>query len=334
MDFMNTAHLASLDLNLLLVLHVLLGTRSTTEAAQKLGRTQSAVSHALRRLRDVLGDPLFVRTGGTLTPTTFAASLADAVASVLDASDEIFRGPKRALDPKRLEQTFSIGSTDLFGLTVLPHLVETLRTEAPGVNVDLRALGEEPMEAQLERREIDVAFGTRFKRAGLCVVEVGLEDMVVVMRRSAGAARRALTLDAYCGLDHILVAPRGQPGSAIDSALAPLGRSRRVVLRVPHFAAAVLVASRSDLVTTIPRSFARALRGIAAYGEVELPLPSPVFPFQIAYARAREGEPALAWFASRVGAACGAAFTWRASASRSRRSGPRLRGPASPRYPE
>lgn len=308
MTTMNAVHLASLDLNLLLVLHVLLGTRSTTAAARKLGRTQSAVSHALRRLRRALGDPLFVRAGGSLVPTTLATSLEGPVASVLEASERIFRGPPGAFDPARLEQTFSIRATDLFGLAVLPRLVTRLQKTAPGVDVELRAGGDASMEDQLERRELDVAFGARFRGGNLVIVEVGRQDMVVVLRKGHPAASRRLTLDTYCRLHHVVVAPRGEPGSAIDTALAPLGRRRRVVLRVPHFATGVLVASRSDLVTTLPRSFARALRGIATYLERELPLPSPLFTFQVATARARESEPALAWFTGQVVAACREAF--------------------------
>ena len=310
MTLMKTVHLAALDLNLLVVLHVLLETRSTTVAAKRLGRTQSAVSHALRRLRGALGDPIFVRVGSTLAPTTFATSIADPVASVLEASAEIFRGPSRMLDPAGLETTFAIAGTDLFELAVLPRLVARLRKVAPGVDLDVRPAGEMAADARLEAREIDVAIGTRFDKASLSVIDLVTEDMVVVMRRGHPAARRPLTLDAYCRLDHLLVAPRGQPGSAIDRALAPLGRKRRVALRVPHFGAAVLTASQTDVVTTIPRSFARALRNVAGFVERELPspLPSPTFPFQIAYARARAGEPALAWFAGEVADACRKGF--------------------------
>lgn len=164
------------------------------------------------------------------------------------------------------------------------------------------------MDVMLLRRELDVAFGLRFRKSGIAVTEVGRDDMVVLLRRGHPHAKKPLTLDAYCDLDHVVVSPRGQPGSVVDTALAALGRTRRVALRVPHFTAAVLVTSRSDLVTALPRSFARALRAIAPFVERELPLASPTFSFEIAYARARENEPALAWLAEQVATTCQAVF--------------------------
>ena len=92
MTIMNRVHLASLDLNLLVVLRELLQTANTTVAARRLGRTQSAVSHALRRLRFVLKDPLFIRVAGTFRPTSFAESLEPAVSEILSRAERAANG--------------------------------------------------------------------------------------------------------------------------------------------------------------------------------------------------------------------------------------------------
>ncbi len=301
---MSTIHLSAFDLNLLVVLDALLATRSTTAAARRLGRTQSGVSHALARLREVLGDPLLVRSGTRLQPTTLALSLLRPLAEALGQVEGIFRGDQAPFDPSKLRRSFAVGATDVFGISVLPLLVAQITKAAPGVDIDVRAGGEQPLEQALERGEIDVAFGTKWKRTALATTDVGHEDMVVILRPGHPAARRKLTLDAYCALKHVVVAPRGLPGSAVDTVLGPLGRTRRVMLRVPHFAAAALVVSRSDLVCTLPRSFVRNLRTLARLVERELPFKSPEFAFQVAVTRARADEPALAWFVGQVAEAC------------------------------
>src|SRR5262249_41636362 len=112
-DFMNASHhLAALDLNLLVVLDELLRSRSTTIAARRLGRTQSAVSHSLARLRDALDDPLFVRTGAELRPTTEAERMEAPLRELLAGAEAILTRSRQTFDPKALERTFVIGGTD------------------------------------------------------------------------------------------------------------------------------------------------------------------------------------------------------------------------------
>jgi DNA-binding transcriptional LysR family regulator len=297
---MSTVHLSTVDLNLLVVLDALLETRSTTLTARRLGRTQPAMSHALARLRAALDDPLFVRSGAALEPTSFALSLATPLRRVVTGAEAIFRGARGGVDPARLERTFRVGGSDVFGIAILPHLVQRLRRAAPLVDVEVRPTAEATLESQLERRQIDAAFGTRFRSAGISATEVGTEDMVILLRKGHPALAKRIDLDVYCALDHVVVTPRGAPGSAIDSALDTIGRARRVALRVPHFSAAVLVVSRSDLITTLPRSFARAFRAIARFVTRELPLESPIYPFQIGVAKARAGEPEIVWLADEL----------------------------------
>jgi DNA-binding transcriptional LysR family regulator len=301
---MNVAHLLGVDLNLLVVLDMLLATRSTTSAAKKLGRTQSAISHSLARLRESLGDELFVRRGTHLEATSYAEAVGPRVRLLLEGAEAIFAGPGSLIDPAELRATFTIGGTDVFGAAMLPRLVARLREVAPKVDIDVRSAIETPLESMLERREIDAAFGLRFRSSALTIAEVGSEDMVVVLREGHPVLRKKLTLDRYCALDHIVVAPRAQPGSPIDTALSALGRSRRVALRVPHFVPAVLTASQSDLVTTLPRSFVAALGRLAPFATRDVPLESPRFTFQVAVSKARAAEPVMAFLAAELVGAC------------------------------
>jgi DNA-binding transcriptional LysR family regulator len=207
---MKPVHLGAVDLNLLVVLDVLLREGSATRAAKRLGRTQSAVSHALSRLRDVFGDPLFVRVGPALRPTPRADALRAPLSDVLERAGGLLGGDED-LDPQRMERTFVVGSTDLFDNTVLPPLLTALAQEAPQVSVTTKAVGEH-LERTLQQREVDVAFCTKAHlegHPGLAGEDLFSDVLHLMLRRGDPALRRPITLDVYCSLSHVLAAPKG-----------------------------------------------------------------------------------------------------------------------------
>lgn len=326
---MNTAHLAQLDLNLLVVLHELLRTGSTTEAAQRLGRTQSAISHALGRLRDSLGDPLFVRAGSKLRPTPRAAELADALRHTLAGAEAVFEGRAARFEPSRWEGSVVIAGTDFSDLLVLPRLVPRLRTLAPGLDVRTRSL-EGDVDRYLAAGEVDLAYGREFRDfAGTLRAPVFDDHLVLVVRRGHPVfdARRAQqprrpTLDAFCAAEHALATPRGLPGSAVDTALAAVRRSRRVVLRAQHFSSVVHTIARTDLVSCLPASLALVLSRRFPLRVLPLPAGIDVVPmrFELVYSAARRSDPALAWLREEIVAATRAELEGEADKPPQRRS--------------
>jgi DNA-binding transcriptional LysR family regulator len=298
---MSSAHqLSTVDLNLLVVLDELLRSRSTTKAARRLGRTQSAVSHALARLRATLQDPLFVRAGTALRPTTVAEEIEAPLRKLLSDAQSIVSRSNEAFDPSKLERTFVLGGTDYAEIVLLPRLLPRLRREAPGVNLVTRFLGDE-VDRALQAREIDLAYGASLRAlSGITVEKVADVPMAMLLRRGHPALKKRMTARTYVELDHVLVAPRGLPGGAVESALEPLGLTRRVVLRMPHFAAAAAVVAETDLVVTLPADFAsrmtRRLRLVA------VPVPFPVRPstFRIGFSSTYEGDVSHRWFRQRV----------------------------------
>jgi DNA-binding transcriptional LysR family regulator len=139
--------------------------------------------------------------------------------------------------------------------------------------------------------------------SGIIVQPVGRDDLVLLMRRRHPALRRRLTVRRYAALDHVLVAPRGLPGSPVDSALERLGLQRRVVLRTTHFAAAAVVVSKTDLVVTLPEGLAREVAKGLGLVAVALPLQVPGFDFSMGYSSGFENDPAHRWFREQVLAA-------------------------------
>ena len=292
---MNAAHLARVDLNLLLVLDELFRTRSTTLAAKRLGKTQSAVSHALGRLRRTLRDPLFVRSGARLEPTALAEEMQPQLERALASIDALVSRSTK-FEPARLERTFTIGGTDYAEMILMPRLIPALRKEAPGVTVATRFLGDD-IDRALVAREIDLAYGTRFKpMAGIVEQRVAHEGMLVLVRRGHAATKKPFDARAYAELDHVLVTPREQPGGAVDRALEELGLSRRVVLRLPHFAAAAMIVAQTDLVVTLPATFASTMARAAPLETLPFPLKFAGFPVKIAFAATMKDDPAHAWF--------------------------------------
>ncbi|WP_437318211.1 LysR family transcriptional regulator [Sorangium sp. So ce385] len=297
------ARLASLDLNLLVVLDELLRSQSTVVAAKRLGRAQSSVSHALGRLREVFGDPLFVRTGTALRPTSFAEELAAPLRVQLDALEQLLE-PTAGVEPSRLERTFTLSAPDWAVVLMLPPLMARLRREAPGVDVVLRSFRMD-VDRAVQSGEIDVALGVRFQPlSGLVMQRLLEEPFVCIARRDHPDLGEHITLDAYAAAAHVLVAPYELPGSPLDDELARLGHRRRVVLRVPHFSAALFVVAQTDLIATLPRSFVHATAPLLRLRVIEPPLAIPPFSFSCLFSATRQKDPAHVWLRRCISEIC------------------------------
>jgi DNA-binding transcriptional LysR family regulator len=301
MAIMSDFHeLAQVDMNLLVLLDELLRSRNTTVTARRLGRTQSAVSHALARLRSTFGDPLLIRAGATLRPTAAAERLQAPLREVLLRTQALVAGSSGAFEPGSIARTFVIACADYAEVLLLPRLVPVLRREAPDVAVVTRFLGDD-FDRAVQARDVDLAFGTRFRAlSGIVVEKVLHEGMVVLLRRGHPALKQRMTARRYAALDHVLVMPRGLPGSPVDDALEPLGLSRRVVLRMPHFAAAAIVVSKTDLVVTLPTGLAGEMAQGLGLAALPVPLPLEGFTFSIGYSASYADDPAHRWFRERV----------------------------------
>ncbi len=297
---MDTVHdpLAALDLNLVRALDVLLEERHVTRAAARLGVTQSAASHALARLRDELGDPLLVRgVGGGLSLTERAARLAPVVRAALAQLAAAWREP--VFEPASSQRTFHVGAGDFAELVLLPPLVRRIATAAPGVNLFFRAVTDGGPELAAGKLDAYLA-PAREPSAGLYQRHLFDESFVVMMRAGHPAASSKLTLERFCALDHLLVAPRGTPGGYVDEALAQLGLSRRVALSVPHFLIAPHVVASTDLVMTVAWRIAAAFRKSHALVVREPPLTLPTFPIHLVWHERTHAEPAHRWLREQV----------------------------------
>jgi DNA-binding transcriptional LysR family regulator len=267
---MSEAHdggaLHRIDLNLLVALDALTRERSVTKAAERAGVTQSAMSHTLRRLRELFDDPLLVRGRGGMVLTPRAEALAVPLRSALVSLARTLAEPE-PFAPGHASRTFRIVSPDLFDALVLPTLLQRLAHEAPAVDLAVVPTPKRLADS-LETGDVDLAIhpvlldphpfdiGTQIDPELQSRTLFRDSFQCFVRNDHPALGRRRLTLKAYSRLNHILVSPGGEGPGVVDRILEEQGEQRRIALRVPHFATALEVVAQSDLVLTGPSSLA------------------------------------------------------------------------------
>lgn len=295
---MHAVHdLAGVDLNLVRVLHTLLEERHLTRAGMRLGLTQSATSHALRRLRRLFGDPLFVRTSRGLAPTPRAQALAEPVREAMRALEHCFRAQEPFVAATAV-RAFSMATADYGSFVLAPKLLERVAREAPNVDIWLRPL-DVAFEEQLARGEADVAVApTRSDELPVAIRSRRLyrERFVCLVREGYPLRGERIDLATWTSMRHVFIAPRGTPGGVVDETLAQLGKRRRVALAVPHFLLAPHVVAGSDLVVTVGARVAEAFAQILPLRVLAPPLKLPTFEVRMYWHERHHEDAAQKWF--------------------------------------
>lgn len=296
----------SLDLNLLRVFDEVMAERSLTKAAHKLSITQPAVSNAMRRLREVVGDELLVRSGQGEEPTPRALALWPSVRDALALLQESLAPGN--FEPATATSTFVLAMADATAATLVPPLVQIIEREAPGISVRVLPLTTRDPRRLLDEEYADMAVGyfpaaladlTARAQSGGAVAYDSRRlydgEYMCVMRQGHPLATGELSLDTYCAARHMLVSFSGRPFGFIDEALASLGRTRRVVITVNQFFTAGRVVVGSDLLTVLPRHFI-PVTGIAdKLVQRPLPLNVPAVHVDALWRRRGPQEKAMEW---------------------------------------
>ena len=253
-------NLASLNLNLLVALDALLRDASVSRAALRIGLSQPATSHALRRLRDLVGDPLLVRVGTRMELTPRAEALRTPLTDVLAQVRGLFAAD--GFDPATSERHFKLMMPDIVVELLMPPLVARIGAEAPGVSLEIAPWrGPAVMTAEFAR-SIDIVVACiadafpGFHRQRLYV-----DRDVLAVRRDHPVGTGLARLEAFLAARHVAVVGRGQREDLIDQWLQQQGLTRRVTLVVPSYIEALHVVARSDLVAFVPRRLVAALAG-------------------------------------------------------------------------
>ena len=251
------------DLNLLRVFDVVMAERNLTRAAERLALTQPAVSNALKRLRESVGEDLLTRAPSGVKPTPRAEALWPEVRTALGHL-------RAALSPEEFNpqadaMSFRIAMADATAAMFMPPLVSQIEHTQALANVRVLPLTTRDPSALLERGDADLAVGYfpetiagllgEASEAPLRHTKLRDSEYVCVMREGHPLARGELTLDAYCAAQHLLVSFSGRAHGRVDQALAGLDRQRRIVLTVNQYFTAGRVVANSNLLTVLPAFF-------------------------------------------------------------------------------
>ena len=294
----------TLDLNLLRVFDVVMVERNVTRAAERLAMTQPAVSNALRRLREALGEELFVPGSTGVTPTSHAIGLWPAVREALAGLRELL--DPQGFDPAQDERRFTLAMADATAAVILPRLLADFERQGSRMSLQVEPLATRDPRTLLERGAVDAAIGffpdvARAYAASLAESETLLEalydcDYVCAMRREHPlAVQEPLTLDDYCAAAHARVSFAGRAHGFVDERLAALGRSRRVALVINQYAAAVQVVCKPDLLAVLPRRFVEACGVADALHITALPFEMPRIEIGLLWHRRHERDAAQRW---------------------------------------
>lgn len=290
--------LRRIDLNLLVVLEALLNEQHVTRAAERLHLSQPAVSHALGRLRDLLGDPLLVRVGSGLVPTARALELAAPLRDVL-AQVQALLAPN-TFEPSTARRRFRLAMSDYGAALLLPGLVRRLRREAPGIDLQIIQASREGMIELLLNGEIDVAAGVFPDVPNeLRCTPLFEEHYACLVDRHTLGEDGLLDLPQYLDRPHVLLEMRGSGTAEIERALTVIHQRRHVAISLPHWSVAPQLIVGTDLILTVA---SRTLRAIHDPELVVVPPPFvlPSFAVVLARHKRRDGDQALGWLSEQM----------------------------------
>jgi len=286
---------ARLDLNLLHVFDTIYREGSLTRAAKALHLTQPAVSHSLSRLRDHFDDPLFTRQGNQMVPTPlarrFLESMKPGLTQIQGAVNQF-----HAFDPANQRKTYSLGLRDVLESTFLPQLMQRL-DPYPELEIASKRVPRREMETQLAAGKLDFSVDVLLPVSSQTSHELLRRDRLVVLARD-GHPLVAQTLDmkGYLSARHVLVSSRTEGPGIEDFELSRLGVQRSIRLRCQHYYAACRVVEATDLLLTMPETYARIISERANITIMNPPADLPSLDAHLYWHKAYDQEPALLWF--------------------------------------
>jgi DNA-binding transcriptional LysR family regulator len=295
MCMMTRMHMDSLHLNQLRLVEALTRNSNLSEAADEIGLTQSAASHALARLRETLQDPLFIRTSDGMRPTPYGVQLASSVRSALES---LRTGLDKHVDfaPETSGRTFNVIMSDVSQMLYLPRLLARLSAEAPGVTLHVHPIPSKAPHLILESGEVDLAIGTFTKLiAGCRQKSLYREHYVCVVRRDHPQFEQGMTPEAFCSVPQALVDPKGYVHERLDRWLAQQKVHRVAKLYVPYFLSLPLVIARSDLLAIMASRVATTYAEMVPLKVMAPPTKLPTYETKLFWHERFHQDPANRW---------------------------------------
>jgi len=284
-------NLRTIDLNLLVIFDALMAERSITAAARRVGISTSAMSHALRRLRDTFNDPLFERTLEGLRPTQRALDLDKPVRTALLELQHAL-AQQLAFDPATSDRTFNIRISDFLVGCLLPRLCARVRADAPGVTLFVEYLSRDAVHrpGDIHLRIAAGERGPEYRQE-----RIWSDVFVVAMRRDHPAARLPLTIERYSSLPHLRVLSADVDGRPLDDLLDSKGLVRRAALTIPSLAGVIPILQHTDLCTVLPQQWINLYKGLGELATRPLPVEGVEYTVDMIWHRRDDRESGHRW---------------------------------------
>ncbi len=300
---MNAMHIRHVDLNLIAVFDAIMSEGNLSSAGQRLGMSQSAVSHALSRLRSITGDELFVRTGRGMRPTAHALSLAAPLRSAVDLVQQALAKRRKGDPPFGPERIFVVDLPVGFDFVFVPPLLAAATAFSHGVQLRVHSDRAGELTSDLRYGETELALDLEPATAkGLNCEPLYIDEFAVCARKTNLHLSDGLSIDHYLAAHHVTLKwTRSAEGSPVDDRLALLGIDRRTRIAMPTLAGCASVVACSDLLFTIHRKVAMALAVRFDLAVFAMPIPiAPVTLYQIWHQR-YDIDPGHNWLRNSVG---------------------------------
>lgn len=269
---------------------------SLSAAAAKIGISQSSASHALARLRLQVGDALFVRSGGGVTPTPYGAQLCEAARSALNTLlDGLTVEPP--FDPANTNRRFNVYLNNVGQLAFLPQLVALLKREAPGASLKVHQIPPEHARDALAAGEVDLAAGFFTSlTSGFHQCLLYQTQFVCVVRADHPLFTDGMTMDAFLKVSHAVADPSGMAHAVVERVLQKDSIQRLVQLNVPDFVALPMLVAQSDLLVIMPAGLANVFAAYLRLKILQPPVPLPRYDVKIYWHERFHRDPANLWF--------------------------------------
>ena len=294
-------HISSVDLNLLVIAATLFRNRNVSKAAQELGLSQSAVSHALSRLRDHFDDPMFVRTSKGVAPTEFARNIQTELLDVVHKT-ELLVNRKKAFDPKEARGRITLSTTDYFEVVVLPKLQPYLAKEAPGLQLSIRpTMGELP-KRELEEGRIDFAIAGFYVDLpeGFYQAKLFKDSFGSATRKEHPRIQGRMTEEQYFKEKHALITLQGDFRDTVGSKKSP----RDISYGSYSFTGMAWVLEKSDLVLTAPSLLLKQYQRFFPINVWPCPVRVDPIDIQMIWHAQTHDDPLRVWFREKLRKFC------------------------------
>lgn len=295
----------NIDLNLLVVFDAMMQERNVTRAGLRVGMSQPSMSHALTRLRQLCGDPLFVRVKSGMEPTPFALHIADSVRAGLSLLQSSLDS-SRDFDPLRSERIFHLLMSDLGEIIYLPRLMSHLKNAAPGVSLRIMQQPRESYRETLETGNADLAIGyLPGLTAGFYQQRLFTDRYICLLRADHPRVGDTIDLDQFTEESHVMIEPAGTRYSRvslqsstttlIEQHFEKIGLRRHIALRIPHFTVVSDILQSTDLLAVIPTAVAHILQPGRNIKALPLPIETPDFDVKQFWHERSHWDTGTAW---------------------------------------